>query len=212
MGYKQYCKDYEKIENYEKALKDNFEGWECHHRLETHTPDGERRPVDISKKELIALGMYYHRPAEELIFLTVKEHNAFKKGKHLSEESKKKLSEANKGKKLSEETKKKLSEARKSLHWFNNGKISKRAKECPPGFVPGRIEKLSEETKKKLSEANKGKQAWNKGKKMPEETKRKLREVNIGRMKGMRFFNNGKINIRAKECPEGFVPGRIKRP
>ena len=28
--------------------------------------------------------------------------------------------------------------------------------------------------------------------------------------KGMRWFNNGKINIRAKECPLGFVPGRIK--
>ena len=211
MGYKQYCKEPEKIENYEKAKKDNFKGWECHHRLETHNSDGERRLVDITKKELIALGMYYNRPASELIFLTIREHNAFKKGKPRSEETRRKLREANEGKKLSEETREKLSEARKGLHWFNNGKISKRAKECPPGFVPGRIEKLSEETKKKLSEANKGKQAWNKGKKMPEETKRKMREVNIGRMKGMRFFNNSKINIRAKECPPGFVPGRIKK-
>ena len=225
-GYKQYCKDFENIENYEKAKADNFKNWHCHHRLETHNSDGERRLVDITRRELLALDMYYNRPSSELIFLTRSEHKSLHKlseeskkklseahkGKHLSEESKKKLSEANKGKKLSEETKKKLSEARKSLHWFNNGKISKRAKECPLGFVPGRIEKLSEETKKKLSEANKGKRAWNKGKKMPEETKRKMREVNIGRMKGMRFFNNGKINIRAKECPEGFVPGRIKKP
>ena len=208
-GYKQYCKDFENIENYEKAKKDDFKGWLCHHRLETHTSDGERRPVDISVEELLALDMYYNRPSSELIFLTRSEHKSLHK---LSEESKKKLSEANKGKKLSEETREKLSEARKGLHWFNNGKISKRAKECPPGFVPGRIEKLSEETKKKLSEANKGKQAWNKGKKMPEETKRKLREVNIGRMKGMRWYNNGKINIRAKECPPGFIPGIIKKP
>ena len=28
--------------------------------------------------------------------------------------------------------------------------------------------------------------------------------------KGKRWFNNGKINTMAKECPEGFVPGRIK--
>ena len=28
--------------------------------------------------------------------------------------------------------------------------------------------------------------------------------------KGMLWFNNGKINIRARECPEGFVLGRIK--
>ena len=34
---KRYCKDYENIENYDKALADNFKGWHCHHRLETHT-------------------------------------------------------------------------------------------------------------------------------------------------------------------------------
>ena len=27
MGYKQYCKEPEKIENYEKAKADNFKGW-----------------------------------------------------------------------------------------------------------------------------------------------------------------------------------------
>ena len=26
---KQVCKDYQNIENYEKALADNFVGWEC---------------------------------------------------------------------------------------------------------------------------------------------------------------------------------------
>jgi len=30
-------------------------------------------------------------------------------------------------------------------------------------------------------------------------------------MLGMKFWNNGCINVRAKECPEGFVAGRIKR-
>lgn len=70
-----YCKDdITKIENYELAKKDNFEGWCCHHRLETHTSDGERRLVDISAKELVALDMYYCRPAEELILMTTKEH------------------------------------------------------------------------------------------------------------------------------------------
>ena len=152
MGYKQYCKEPEKIENYQKAKKDNFKGWECHHRLETHTSDGERRLVDITKKELKALGMYYNRPADELIFLTLKEHNAFRKGKPKTEEHKKKIREAhkgkpgpNKGKKFSEEHKKKMREAHKGnknvrgKHWYNNGKISKRAYECPEGFVPGRL-------------------------------------------------------------------------
>ena len=146
--FERYCKDYENIENYEKAKTDNFKNWDCHHRLETHNSDGERRLVDITRDELLALGMYYGRPAEELIFLTTSEHNTLHhKGKLISEEHKKKLREANKGKKLSEETKKKLREAKKGntytkgTRWFNNGKINTMAKECPPGFVPGQLRK-----------------------------------------------------------------------
>ena len=165
---KRFCKEPEKIENYEKALKDNFKGWHCHHRLETHTSGGERRPIDITQAELKALGMYYNRPPEELIFLTSREHNAYQKGKPKSEEARKKMGEAKKGnkyflgkkhsdeakkkmreamkgknigKKRSEETRKKLSEVRKGTHWYNNGKINIRAKECPQGFAPGRIKK-----------------------------------------------------------------------
>ena len=174
--FEKYCKDYQDIENYEKAKKDNFTGWHCHHRLETHTPDGKRRDADIGYKELKALGLYYNRPAEELIFLTTREHNAFKKGKpgywkgktgpnkgkKMSEEFCRKNSESHKGKqagenhpmygkKHSDETIRKMREshkgkhvgntATKGMHWYNNGKINKRAKECPPGFTPGRLRK-----------------------------------------------------------------------
>lgn len=69
-----YCKDYTKIENYNKALADKFVGWQLHHRLETHNIDGERRPVDLSAEELKALNMYYNRPPEELILMKRKEH------------------------------------------------------------------------------------------------------------------------------------------
>ena len=159
-NFEKYCKDYEKIENYEKAKAVNFKGWHCHHRLETHNSDGKRREVDISQKELKALRMYYNRPPEELVFLTESEHNAFGKGKKRSEETKKKIREANKGKKLSEETKKKIGAANKGKkcseetkkkireankgntyvrgrHWYNNGKENKYCYECPDGFVPG---------------------------------------------------------------------------
>ena len=68
--FERYCKDYKNIENYEKAKADNFKNWDCHHRLQTWNSDGERRLVDISAAELIALGVYYDRPADELIFLT----------------------------------------------------------------------------------------------------------------------------------------------
>ena len=142
--YKRYCSDIENIENFEKAKADNFKGWCCHHR----------KGVDIPTEKLKALGMYYNRPADELIFLTRSEHkslhnegNKYFLGKHHSEESKNKNSEAHKGKKFSEETKKKIGEANKGnkyhlgKHWYNNGKISKRAYECPEGFVPGRLQK-----------------------------------------------------------------------
>ena len=138
--YEYLCNNLESVENYEKAEKDDFKGWHCHHRLETHNSDGERRLVDLSYKELKALDMYYHRPAEELIFMTVAEHTRLhKKGKQPSEEARKKISVANKGKTMSEEYKAKISAAMK-----------------------GRT--FSEETRKKLSAAMKGKSPSNKGK------------------------------------------------
>ena len=154
-NFKRFCKEPEKIENFEKAKKDDFVGWDCHHRLETHTSDGKRRDVDITKKELISLGMYYHRPAEELIFLPRSEHDAYRKGKPKSDEARRKMSEAKKGEKnpnygkhLSDETKKKMSESHKGKniwtkgkHWYSNGKINIRAYECPDGFTPGCLRK-----------------------------------------------------------------------
>ena len=70
-----FCNELEKVENYEKAKADNFIGWDRHHRLETHNSDGQRRLVDLTFEELIALDMYYNRPAEELIWLTHSEHS-----------------------------------------------------------------------------------------------------------------------------------------
>ena len=110
----------------------------------------------------------------ELIPEHMREH-----ARNVSEETRRKLSEANKGKVLSEETRRKLSEAHK-------GKL------------------VSEETRRKRSEANKGNQ-WNVGKVRSEETKKKMGESK----KGMLFWNDGTRNIRSKECPgEGWMRGR----
>jgi len=65
------------------------------------------------------------------------------KGKHLSEETKKKISEMHKGHLVSEETKKKIGNA-------NRGKFH------------------TEESKRKLSVSLKGRIPWNKGKKYPQ--------------------------------------------
>lgn len=144
-----YCTKPELIENYDKAISDTERMWECHHRLETHNSDGERRIVDLTRKELIALDVYYDRPPEELVFMTHKDHsNLHRKGKKLgpcSEEVKKKVSKANKGRHFSEESRKKMSEAKKGKPTWSKGK------------------KMSEESKRKNSEAHKGKTPWNKG-------------------------------------------------
>ena len=195
--FEKYCKDYENVENYEKAKADNFKGWECHHRLETHNSDGERRLVDITQKELKALDMYYNRPASELVFLPSSEHiSLHHKGKHHSEETKNKMSEAKKGKHPSEETKNKMSEAKKGK------KHSEESKRKMSKAHKGKH--ISEETKLKMSEVQKGKHH-------SEEAKLKIGEAQKGNtnVKGRHWFNNGKENKYCYECPEGFTPGRL---
>lgn len=130
------CRTPELIENYDKAIADTTQAWQCHHRLETHNSDGERRLVEISSAELIALDTYYDRPPEELIFMTKSEHirlhnlseerrrhvSEALKGRLISEEWRNKLSEANKGKRIPEETRKKISETLKGRISPNKGK------------------------------------------------------------------------------------------
>ena len=177
-----FCINPKQIENYAFAISDDKHMWECHHRLETHFSDGTPRPknAQLSKEELIALGMYYNRPAEELIFLTKSEHRMLHNRW------------VNHAEGHTEETKKKISDKLKEnpnvggdriqgKKWFNNGFINVREYVCPPGFVPGRIglpkgRKVSEETKKKMSASLKGRKPTFLGKHHSEETKRKISE------------------------------------
>lgn len=90
----------------------------------------------------------------------------------------------NKGKRLSDEQKKKLSEAAKGKPTWNKGKT------------------LSEKHRKRMSEASKGKPK-------SEIHKKKIGEANKRRKNNVHWFNNGKINKLCKECPDGFIPGRL---
>ena len=142
---KKYCSDdISKIENYEQAIADTTQTWVIHHQLEL-TLDGE--PA-LTSKQLKMHDMYYHRPYYELIFLTDAEHR--KLHMHMSEETRKKMSEAKKGEKHpfygkhhTEENRRKISESLK-------------------GNGPWKGKHLSEETRRKMSEAKKRRCASNK--------------------------------------------------
>jgi group I intron endonuclease len=89
------------------------------------------------------------------------------KGKKLSEETRRKMSEAQKNtvrKPRSEETKRKISESRKGIPPWNKGRIGVYSEETLARISEtstGRV--FSEEARRKISEALKGHKAWNKG-------------------------------------------------
>src|SRR5574344_59032 len=94
-------------------------------------------------------------------------------GKHLSDEVRRKISEAKKGKHKSDETKLKISEARKGKH--HSDETKKKMSEANKG------KHLSDETKLKISEAQKGKPSPMKGKHWSEEAKRHISEAEKGK-------------------------------
>lgn len=121
---KRYCReDITKIENYDKAITDMSQTWDCHHRDEIRTLPSSMTVIR-SSQDLKEAGRYFNCPANELIFLTKSEHQRLHNtGKTHSDETRRKKSESKKGeknsfygKKHSDETKKKMSEARKT-YW-----------------------------------------------------------------------------------------------
>ena len=152
-----YCRDdLSKIENYEKAIADTTQTWHCHHRLEL-TLDGE---FALTKEQLKMHDMYYNRPYYELIFLTPAEHRRLHM--HMSEETRRKLSDA--AKNISDETRRKMSEAKKNMSDETRKKISESMKGKNKG------KHLSDDTRRKLSESHKGKH-------QSDETRRKISEA-----------------------------------
>lgn len=138
------------------------------------------------------------------------------KGKHLPEETRKKISKSHKGKHLTEECKRKMSLSTKG------------------------IKKHSEETKRKISEGNKGKRLSDEtkekirqiqlGRHHTVETKERLRQANLGKhlseeakrkqseaLKNRKCINNGIKNKLVKESEieiflsQGWILGGKKR-
>ena len=68
---KLFCsEDIALIENYHEAISDEERMWEIHHRREC---DSEGRTL-FTHKQLVDMGLYFNRPAAELIFVTRSTH------------------------------------------------------------------------------------------------------------------------------------------
>ena len=166
---KKFCKDYTKIENYEDAVNDTTQTWHCHHIL------GEI----LTRQQLKDHDFYYNVPPCMLKFVTSAEHRRLHM-KNMSEEHRRKLSEAKKGKKFSEETRRKISEAnkRRTLSEETRRKISESMKGENHPFYG---KQHTYETKKKMSEAHKGENNQNFGKHISDDMRRKISEALKGR-------------------------------
>ena len=56
-----------------------------------------------------------------------------------SEETRRKISEANRGRECQIKTREKISQAVKGKRWFNNGELETQSHTCPEGWKPGRV-------------------------------------------------------------------------
>lgn len=113
---------------------------------------------------------------------TKKKISQTQKGKHHSEEARKKMSKTRKGKKcgpLSEEQKRKISEALKGKTGMKRGHFSEEHKRKISEAHKGRHP--SEETRRKMSEAHKGENNEFYGKHHSEEVRRKISEAKKGK-------------------------------
>lgn len=198
-GVNLYCNgDITLIENYYEAINDPNETWICHHKLEIE--------LQLFSYELIKKNLYFNRPPEELMFikrndhmkLHASKHNSFK-NKHHTQESKNKINNTKlkngtwpSGEKnpmykhvWTEEQRKHASEAANKRDNTNIGKYER-----------------TPEINNKMSKSLKGKMA---GEKNPMYGIRGKDNPNYG----LHWYNNGKIEIKAFECPDEFKPGRI---
>lgn len=132
------------------------------------------------------------------------EYNKTKGGEGLlgynhTESSKEKISRKNKGKTVSEETRKKISESKRGKPTWNKGKTMSeeykklKSKNAIDYYNTERGKKQKEQISNILKE---------KGIKPP--------DYALGKTKNTKWWNNGKINKRSIECPgDNFIQGRI---
>lgn len=194
------CEDISLIENYDMAISDKTKTWHCHHRLGIE--------LNKSRDELKEMDLYYNRPACELIFLTDVEHKKLH-GLNQSKETLEKISTSLKARFDNDYYHDLFSELHKGENNPMYGHIwtDEQIEHCKQGAKNrdnsniGKY-KRTEEINQKMSEALKGKMS---GENNPMYGKRGKDNPNYG----LHWYNNGEISIKARECPEGFIKGRI---
>lgn len=202
------CEDISLIENYDVAISSE-EKYHCHHRLEI------QNTIVTSRKTLIENNMYYHRPANELIFLTESEHRKLHSN-NMSEEQHNRISDSLTGHFTSEETRQKISKANIGISRNKGAVRSEETKRKISEAKKGKRLNLTDEQRKRLSDNFKinnpsknrnlkGKNNPHYGIKVSEDQKKRQSE----KMKGRHWYNNGEITISAFFCPEGFIRGRL---
>ena len=167
------CESLELVESYAAAKADEFQGWDIHHRGEI-LPCGRFSTDDLKK-----FGLYWNRPASELIWLRHDEHiamhsagNSHAKGnkqpnkvKHLSEETRQKISSSVRKRFADQAFKQKVTEAATAPEV-----IAKRVASWKKTVSSWTLEQ-KQAFSQKASEANKGR------KQSPEEIERHRNSV-----------------------------------
>lgn len=169
----EYCsEDISRIENYNEAILDDSQLWDCHHRRESI----------YTRAGLIEIGEYYDRPAIELIFLKRDDHNKIHHvGKHHSESTKERMrkSALNLPPDVRDRQKRAVSNARKGkTTWMKGKHHSEDAKRLISEKRKAYLMEHPESTELRKSKSLKmaGKVYWNNGticiraKERPDET------------------------------------------
>lgn len=230
MAWAYCCEDLSLIENYDKAISDDTQTWRCHHRLEIQ----DEGKLIYTPKQLENLGLYYNRPASELIFLTLSEHNTLHgkyapdernkrrsdtmKGKShpQSKETREYLSKINTGKTIPKEVRNKISNALKGRKCTEKERIAHSL--CWTEEMKQEVSKRfkgkpkSEETKRRMSESAKKYISSNKNYALEKSNSIKQSEKYksaMAKRKGEKVWNNGVVEVRALTCPIGFVQGKL---
>ena len=168
-----YCgDDISSIENYNKAIADEVFTWDCHHRAEI-SDDGSTTSVSL----LMERGLYYNRPASELIFLRHDEHARLHSA-HMSAETRERIRKANIGRKNPNA----IAAMRKaSIGRVKTAEELRRNREAHIGNKYRLGKHHTEETKRKISKALTGRPGTNRGRKWSEEARKKMSEGQLRR-------------------------------